>query len=481
MSSSTFPQLLRRANITTYDPLITRIYTSTPSSKSQHNDWGLKFSVPIKKGPRYIKFNSLDAGPGINCDWRSGEREARFVQAWGTGRVRWQTDEEIPSYQLKTKSLFDAGADRDPRHSDDYLTEQIESPHGAQEGGSGLGLVSEKGIWMKDIESMSNKQFEEYLELVRSKRREFLSKRLEDLPNRIKESLVLSEDNTLVHLASTGKTTPQSSIDFQTSLTSTELSSTSSTAKLHSKPHRVHGLSYSPKPTSAKDFVPPSLDKKGRVLNKVSRYDDAHTRASSNNTLQRGNNLPWIVSLGGITAKTSQKNARTTDTLNYTSMMDETDYTRADTSAGVGSFGVSRAEMSSAPVVLGLKDSNRSGPGNRMGGRWRQSTANQPSPLDTFKFDIDLTINSYEADPESVPQEVGSKEWVGNDSKLSKLNEWSSRYQLGGGPRSERKRGEALERLRVKEDREQTMERLNRLLGKYKIGAGEKKGEESSQ
>lgn len=78
--SSPFPQLLRRANIATYDPLISRIYTTTPSSQSRHSDWGLKFSIHRTKGPRYIKFNSLDSGPGFDCDWRSAEREARFIK-----------------------------------------------------------------------------------------------------------------------------------------------------------------------------------------------------------------------------------------------------------------------------------------------------------------------------------------------------------------------------------------------------------------
>ncbi|WWC72376.1 mitochondrial 37S ribosomal protein bS1m [Kwoniella pini CBS 10737] len=486
MSSSPFPQLLRRANISTYDPLITRIYTSTPSSKSQYNDWGLKFNLPIKKGPRYIKFNSLDAGPGINCDWRSGEREARFVQAWGTGKIRWQNDNEIMNYSLRTEKIYD---NENNKHSDDYLTEQIENENSSDNQGNKEEeelIISNKEIWLKDIESMSLKEFENYLDLIRNKRKEFLNKRLNDLPNKIKDTLILPEDKTLIHLASTGKTTSQSIINLQTSLTCKELSSKNSNSKLHSKLHRTFGLNYSKKPTSTNDFLPNELIQKGRILNKVSRYDDSHSRAINNTRNSGGgNNLPWVVSLGGITGKTIQnKNNKITEiNKNYTSLIEETDYKRLNNLSGIGNFKINRAEMSNQPpIILGLKDSNKlllSSLNNRMGGKWRQSTANQPSSLDTFKFDIDLTINSIESNPETIPKEIGSKEWVGDESKLSKLNDWSFKYNFGG-PKNDRKKGEALERLRIKEDREQTMERLNRLLGKYKIG-GEKKTEQSSE
>ncbi|WVW81092.1 hypothetical protein I302_103083 [Kwoniella bestiolae CBS 10118] len=467
MSSSPFPQLLKRANISTYDPLITRIYTSTPSSKSQHSDWGLKFSVPIKKGPRYIKFNSLDAGPGVNCDWRSGEREARFIQAWGDGKVRWQNEEEaIPWLVKSSTSGFD-------NRRDDLLTERIPPEGGAEEDG---------GMWMRDVESMSEKEFEAYLDKIRKGRKAFLNERLEGLSGSIKETLVLPEDRTLIHLSYTGKTPLNSTLNYQADLTTSEIRDRE-TNKLNSKPHRTNGMVYSSKPTSSNEFLDTALSKKGRVLNKVSRYDESSnkSRRPAGPGMGVGNNLPWVVSIGGITGKTSTHNSKTTDQTTYmNSSIDQTDYTRSNNSAGVGKFRINRAEMGSTPPsVLALNESRYSGP--RLSGKWRQSSANQPSPLDTFRFDVDLSITEIESESEKGLGEVGSREWVGSESRLNSLQGgWQDELNLGG-PRRERTRGEAQERLREKESRSATMERLQRLLKRNKVEGGEGQGQGGSQ
>ncbi|WWD08526.1 hypothetical protein V865_006638 [Kwoniella europaea PYCC6329] len=476
MSSSPFPQLLKRAHISTYDPLITRIYTSTPSSKSQHSDWGLKFPVPIKKGPRYIKFNSLDAGPGVNCDWRSGEREARFVQAWGDGTVRWQNEDEVQALPFLTKAQT-AAFSRNAQ-SDDYLTEQIPSSESAED-----------QLWMKDVESMSEKEFELYLDKIRKGRKEFLDQKLNDISTSIKETLVLPEDNTLIHLSYTGKTPSNSTLNYQAALTTSELRDVRSN-KLNSKPHRTNGLVYSAKPTSSNEYLDTS-SKKGRVLNKVSRYDN--TQNTSRSLMGGGgNNLPWIVSLGGLTGKTITNNNRFTDSnvggnAYMNNSIDQTDYTRSDTSAGVGKFRINRAEMgSNPPSVLALKDSKYTNNGTKLTGRWRQSTANQPSPLDTFRFDIDLSITDIESEVDGAGAGVGvgqpgSREWVGNESKLNKLSmgTWQDELNLGG-PRRERQKGEALDKLKKKEREatKETMSRLHRLLNKHKVEAEVKETED---
>ncbi|WWC92076.1 uncharacterized protein L201_007030 [Kwoniella dendrophila CBS 6074] len=483
MSSSPFPQLLKRANIATYDPLITRIYTSTPSSKSQHSDWGLKFAVPVKKGPRYIKFNSLDAGPGVNCDWRSGEREARFIQAWGNGTVRWTNEDDVPAYIIKRAPPPSATG-----FSADALVEEIypdqEGNDSSSSSASSSSSILDDKIYMKDIEIMTEKEFENYLNLIRSNRKSFLKERLNNLPNSISNSLILPEDKTLIHLESTGKTTQNSFNEFQSNLTKLELKDLSKN-KLHSNSHKTNGLSYSKQPTSTiEHFV---SDKKGRVLNKVSRYDDFSSSNNRSNRIGGGNNnnLPWVIGLGGLTGKTNNQNNRTTDFNNNHNSIEQTDYTRTkNINDGVGKFKINKAEMSSTsspPIVLALNESKYTSH-KLTGGRFRQSLANQPSPLDTFKFDIDLSISSIENDSNSEPLQPGSREWVASETKISNYNNLLQNGLGGnlGGPRIQRQQGEALERLQRKQNTQDTVQRLQKILTRHRDQNKDKNGTGSS-
>ncbi|WVF68148.1 hypothetical protein IAT40_002911 [Kwoniella sp. CBS 6097] len=455
MSSSPFPQLLRRANIATYDPLITRIYTSTPSSKSQHADWGLKFGVNLPKGPRYIRFNSLDAGPGVNCDWRSGEREARFIQAWGNGSVRWSSGDDIPAFSTAVNT----------NTFSDRFAEPAEEIVGNE-------------IWMRDVESMSEEDFEKYLERIRQERKRFLSERLESVPESTRQTLVLPEDKTLIHLATSGKTTGGASANFQASLTASDLADSTST-KLHSKPHRLHGLSYAQKPVTSNGFDPTS-EKKGRVLNKVSRADDAYNRSRSTALARaNNNNFPLVVSLGGVTGRTSTENRSVNDPNEVP--IDETDYTREQPLQGVGKFKINRAQMSSPPTVLALAEAR-----GRVGGRWRNVATS--SPLDTFNFDVGV-VPTFSASDEQLEDpligsgsdsgkssrqssEVGSREWVSRDTVVDSVARMASDL-TAGIPRNQRRQGEAQAKLREREQSATTLLNVNRMLARVRVGRAE--------
>ncbi|WVQ95705.1 hypothetical protein IAU59_002804 [Kwoniella sp. CBS 9459] len=450
--SSPFPQLLRRANIATYDPLITRIYTSTPSSKAQHADWGLKFGVNLPKGPRYIKFNSLDAGPGVNCDWRSGEREARFIQAWGNGSVRWSNEGDIPAFSTGIST----------RGFGDQFAEPAEEVVGNE-------------VWMRDVESMSEEDFEKYLERIRDERKRFLEERLESVPESTRQTLVLPEDKTLIHLATSGKTTGGASANFQASLTASDLEDPTST-KLHSKPHRLHGLSYARKPVSSNDFDPTS-EKKGRVLNKVSSADNAYNKARRNSALAKSNNIPLVVSLGGVTGRTSTENRSITDSRQVS--IDETDYTREQPLQGVGKFKINKAQLNSAPTVLALAQAR-----GRVGGRWRNVTAS--SPLDTFHFDIGVTPISSALDEQFLDPfggsggssdaqpgrsaEVGSREWVSRDEAPESQSRIAAELKAGQR-RNQRKQGEAQARIKAMEQKADTVDRVHKMLAKLRANA----------
>lgn len=106
-STGKFGQLFRKSAFASFDPSISRIYTSTPSSIDRHGDYGIKYPIHLEKGPKYIKVSELDLGRFLGSDWRSGEKEARFVQAWGTGRTPWSTPNETGQYRRASNTLLD--------------------------------------------------------------------------------------------------------------------------------------------------------------------------------------------------------------------------------------------------------------------------------------------------------------------------------------------------------------------------------------
>ncbi|KAK4688278.1 hypothetical protein P7C73_g1834, partial [Tremellales sp. Uapishka_1] len=427
--SAPFPQLLKRSAFTTHDPLITRIYTSTPSSVSQHGDWGLKSAISLRKGPRYIKVNSLDAGPGIGCDWRSGEKEARFMEIWGQGGIGWRKDGAggSPARDLKKRraSLEDDAFSR-PAERDETVVEK----------------------WLPNIERMSGREFERYLDGIRAKRAEFLKIRLQNLPRSTRESRTLPEDQTLIAHSLSKDTLPSHSADFQAGITGDALAAPSSTT-LHSTPHALHGLSYSPLPTSSTAYP-------GRVLDRLSRNESQQNKGRQSGGLV-DNNQPWIVGIGGLTALNENTHGRIGDK----PTLKQIDYASASHD-GSARFKINSATLRSPVNVFDVQNSNLE---HRYKDFFSVSAAKQPSPLDTIKFDIVVE----EADDAAV--EVGSPEWVTREPKLAGVNRLLYDLGLPGGPRKDRTQGEGRrtvheweEKMKKKEVRVESAKTVENLL-----------------
>ncbi|WVO20410.1 uncharacterized protein IAS62_001706 [Cryptococcus decagattii] len=436
--SSPFPQLLRRANIATYDPLISRIYTTTPSSQSRHSDWGLKFSIHRTKGPRYIKFNSLDSGPGFDCDWRSAEREARFIQAWGSGKIRWSPEQKQRKTHYATKST-----------SPFSISESMVEP-----------LLGKKE-WVRDVESMSEEDFEKYLERIRAERKQFLKQRLEQMPESTRQTLVHPEDNTLIHLSTSDKLPGDAVPSLESAISAAERSSPSST-KILSRPHQLYGLTYANLPESVQDYNPlTSLP--GHTLNTISRHDAAQDSVASP-ARRGGNNRPWIVSLGGITGKTTPSPEHISFKPNDSVI--GVDFTRQKLTDGRGTFKPSHAQIRSPPTVLALAES---GAGARWKRKWRSSGASSTGPLNTVQFDLHLS---------NAPEdglEIGSREWLVNAEKPATARPSDV---LGGLKQARSGNGRAyLEELQRKQDagkaaakqgRKDSLQSVQRLLERFK-------------
>lgn len=463
--SAPFPQLLRRSAFATHDPLITRVYTSTPSSVQQHGDFGLKYPIHRTKGPRYIKVNALDAGSKLGAEWRSAESEARFMDAWGRGGV-WNDPKEVEMKIARNIDMLHPS----PRYStreEDALSRYAEKvEEGSQGAGASLSLGSTKRsgegnrvMWMPDVDSMSEREFQRYVEGIRRERKSFLSSKLGSTRGgeRERNPQQEKEEQTLVYIGTKGHAASSDSGYFQAQLTGQQLAAEGST-KLHSVPHRTYGLGYSTATGNGRVYPGRALDRDQSLASR-----NPQSRLSQRQSIQANSNRDWVIGIGGITAKLSrlQASVRDQDELKVT------DYTRADPTQGEDHFRVSRAKITTPPTVLSLATA-------RSGDRWKRrnvSGAMQSNPLDTFEFDIHLSEPLSSVDSVVEKAEVGSREWVGAEDKKNVL----SKEDILGKQRSDRFIGEGLGRVRelerlakeaAKDARASTMESVKGMLAR---------------
>jgi hypothetical protein len=335
-------------------------------------------------------------------------------------------------------------------------------------------------MWMEDIESMTEKEFERYLETIRSARGDWLREKLPRVPSEALSKLNQQGDRTLVNLASRGHSADTDGADLSVRLTHASLAAPASD-RLHSTPHQTFGVSYSPSQTgslplgrmgSAVGFAgaggPGSGSGNGttysawtfpgRALDKVRQVSISEERGRQRSNYSGGDSgHPWVVSVGGATGKAAVK-ARLADT---TETIERTDYTRADTSAGTGRFRVSAAKIRQPPMVLNLRGSRD---GRKWVDRFAESQMRRPNPMDTANLDIAFELAStsaveVQAQPDqsasaSTPSRLGGPEWVA--AEPTKRANLSYGDHLGvGGRREDRVPGAARAGLREYERRKE--------------------------
>ena len=411
-SGSTFPQLFRQSAFATFDPSITRVYTSTQSSVKKHGDWGIKKPIFRRKGPKYIKVSNLDAGRLLGSDWRPAEAEARFMKTYGDGRVQWSNPDE-----------------RDRAASPVSLWDDAYTPPGKE---------TKPRELIAEVNAMTNLEFKEYLDSVRKYRNHYLEGKLLHLREETLAKLALPEDRTMVNLSARGHVNNGDVTNFQVGLTRNMVENKNqffSETPLISRPHRTHGLSYSRQSTSSSASVSDLAYHQGRVVDRQAPYAQSRRAGVERKTTRpTGQNLPWIVSIGGLTANSDVHSGRISDT--KTAISESIDLERKDRERGTGLFKISSAIIKEAPRVVDLPE-YFAGRSIRVGGRM------SPTPLNTFEFDVDVDPVSEETAADV--RGLASKEWVkGKEKKVIEdedgamlLDSWRDPTGLGGNrPRS---------------------------------------------
>lgn len=369
--SKTFPELLKRSRFVTYDPTISRVYTAPSQAITARGDWGFKFSVFRPNKAPYLEMRALDAGPGVRQDWRSAEKEARFISMWGDGRVPWRTRESGRRVQ------------RNP------LLASQPAP------------AAETEV-LPNVDAMSPREFERYLEQLRARRGELKAQLEPTLP---------AGTETLAEASARGAVREQTTAGFQADILKQEIESPGATRTM-AKPHRLAGLAYSSAPAAGAQLDPQRVHT-GRVL------DQAPRGANSYRGIE-GVNAEWVVGLGGVTATGSSGTLRVSDR----PTLSKFDYARERKHAGLARFAVKDATLEKPPRVLGLNQTGNPDP-------WvqRTSSAKRHQPFNSLRFDIKVA--------QTEPVRPGSAEWVARDT-AAPANVGASGLGNLGGPKASR-------------------------------------------
>lgn len=185
-ASTRLSQLLQRTRVSTYDPVVPRVYTA-PTAHAARGDWGLKRPMPSSwhaspdtpaPAPypgalRYATVRELDTKQGLT-DWRESERDPLF-------RARWLEAGARLSDRSKRDGLVSAvGEDETnaaqglrPRIVYDHATCSEDAPPAHVVWGTNHAKFATTPDILPNYNAMSQRTFEKFLHSIRRRRSKF--------------------------------------------------------------------------------------------------------------------------------------------------------------------------------------------------------------------------------------------------------------------------------------------------------------------
>lgn len=431
--ASSFPALLARTKFATFDPLVSRVYTSPSASRG---DWGLKYTLPSSTAahprPKYLRVLSLDApGQGLDCDYRSGEKEARFMERWGDGRHGWftreehefqVTDEAARGHARVQRKHASAGV----RPKKGTSLKELKADDDDKVASARQDVLDASAPFMPDIQAMSEKRFNAYLEELRARRSDH-ARHLDPAGGNLLRAAVSPRRMDKQH--------SRFIADAKMSALKDRASS-----EIVPSPHELFGLAYSKPVSGTSIYTDPTVIQ--RETSPLTAYPGRALPADvGRDTYQRhkdlsaarGRNIKndYVIGIGGLTAGMARgsNNGYSNEGLDT-----QFDHTRTDKSRGVSTFRVKSAALLSPPrIILSSATGKRDPTPLSVNQTGFTAGAKQFSPLDTFKYDMQVYA-SRQADARRkevnkgalVPGEPG---WVGMKPQT---NRSAGDYLAGG-------------------------------------------------
>lgn len=248
--ASPFAALLRRSKFASYDTSIAQIYTASGGDLSRGN-WGLKRPLPLRRKGAHITVKAVDSKEQ-QTEWDLADQQGRWIQMWDEvgisptlGQGQWER--RLGMKVNASDEPFDSDYSRDVREEEMAEDSTLPKRQGvltrettaAEKEKANLLRMLEAGpgASMPNIHSMSDSEFDKYLEKVREMRPTFLAYRnLVADANRRSMQETVWQDMSADHDSHMFKT-------FLAKNAENDISSPSSRT-IEQQPQRVAGLTY---------------------------------------------------------------------------------------------------------------------------------------------------------------------------------------------------------------------------------------------
>ena len=327
---SPFAALLRRSKFVSYDPSIGQVYT-THGGHAHRGNWGFKRPLPNRRPTGFITVRSVDS-PEQQTEWNSAENSARWMRRW----------EELG------KKLEPMALGLWPSKSEPWRIDTEFDRAGKEGLELGRDLEKEAAFMnartaIPNPDAMTKKQFQKYLDHLRSLRPQF-KEFLKEQKHPAQDPKVRSEQSTLkltgsgeVNMFLSAQHTPETPItDFLKHWATHDFYSSEST-RIEQYPHKFAGLEYTymsalqsqylHKPAPGRD-IGQSRASRFNGQNKLSKYD--------------------LIAVGGIIGAMRDGNHTIVPT-DFGTREDP----RTNREQGKGLFRMSRVFLQNAPVTVG--------------------------------------------------------------------------------------------------------------------------------
>ncbi|GHJ88872.1 hypothetical protein NliqN6_5274 [Naganishia liquefaciens] len=434
---ASLPSLLARTKFATFDPLIARVYTSPSASRG---DWGLKYTLPSSTAahprPKYLRILSLDAaaGEGLDCDYRSGEKEARFMERWADGRHGWftreehefQVTDEAARGHLRAQRRHASGGVRTKKATS--LKELKADEEEPQARAARQDVLDKAAPFMPDIQAMGEKRFAAYLDELRARRTDYA------------QHLDPAAGGNLLRAAVSPRRMDKHHSRYIADAKMRSLRDDRASDELVPSPHELYGLAYSKPVSGTSSYTDPTVIQRetspltaypGRALPADVGRDSYHRNKDLSAARGRNVRNDYVIGIGGLTAGMSRG---TNNGYSNEGLDPSFDHTRTDKTRGVSTFRVKSAALLAPPrVMLSSATGKRDPTPLSVNQNGFTAGTKQFSPLDSFKYDMEVYA-SRQADKRRkevnkgsiVPGEPG---WVG----MSPATNRSAGDLLAGG------------------------------------------------
>ncbi|TBU35574.1 mitochondrial ribosomal protein subunit-domain-containing protein [Dichomitus squalens] len=181
---SQFAALLRRSKFASYDPHIGQVYTAFDGHAARGN-FGLKRPLALRRRNAHITVQAVDSREQQTV-WRSAEQENRWIRMWDEVGVRPKL-ENLTKWEQKVGTLgaeVSFLADSEFVHQETVETQKEDGLYEELAEEEEEELVK-KSYAVPNLDAMSEKEFEQYLEHLRSLRpafHNFLRKKYKNHP-----------------------------------------------------------------------------------------------------------------------------------------------------------------------------------------------------------------------------------------------------------------------------------------------------------